>query len=228
MTTSVQTSQDSRRLFFWGCACPFIETSLICGVDNRVGEGQCKIEIHDCEGQLINEIELGTKAERVSVLELDPLLAACRIESGLKHCQMTVHAPNGVEVCTRFQSHNSCAFAAPLRYFSIDEPALLPVQISADRKTLIVITNPVAEPVHVRCRLYAGQRAPELNLVIPAMGARAVSINVEFPEIFEAVGSRSVSSYLRITTRAGRSAAFCCCIEQTLDSNGLVSALGVT
>lgn len=225
MTTTPAT--DSRRLYFWGCACPFIETSLICGVEARTGESQCKIEIHDSEGQLINEVELGTNSERLSVLELDPLLAACRIESGLKHCQLTVHAPQGIEVCTRLQSHNSCAFASALRYFSIDEPALIPVQIAADRKTLIVITNPVAEAAHVRCRLYAGQRSPELTLVVPPFGARAVSINVEFPEIFEAVGARSVAAYVRVTTRAGRSSAFCGCIEQTLDSNGMVSALGV-
>lgn len=225
MTTPVQSS--SRRLHFWGCACPFIETSLICGVETRVAEAQCRVEIHDSDGQLINEIEFGTNADRLSVLELDPLLAACRIESGLKHCQLTVDTPSGVELCTRFQSHNSCSFAGPARYFSIDEPALIPIQIAADKKTMIAIINPVSEATHVRCRLYAAQRSPEINLVVPPLGSRVVAINVEFPDIYEAVATRSIPAYVRMTTRAGRSSAFCSYIEQTIDSNGLVSALGV-
>src|SRR4051812_34599375 len=74
---------------FWMCSSPFVESALFM-VPRTDCAGSACLEVFDCDGARVNEIECSFPPGEVGSLELDQLMGSCKLESGIKHAYLRV------------------------------------------------------------------------------------------------------------------------------------------
>ncbi len=220
--TSLKRSSNTGE-HFWVASYPFFETSLCITPgrlrqdDERQGEDspRSEIDIYDCDGELINSLKFQFPENEVGLVELDPFLGACKLESGLKHAHLVVRSQvKGVSHQCRMISQEHAAILGPTFSMFPVLPVFFPVTFESGKSHLVVMVNYGLEPAPVRCRLFFGSRTPEVVVQVPGNGARIIGIEGEFSDCAEKAQEKSIQSYLRLTTRS-ESGVGCQLIERS-------------
>lgn len=199
--TSVEVKSNTiSTAHFWVCSYPFFETSLL--VSSRPGTHfeQAQIYLYDSDGELFNEAALECDTGEVGVVEFGPLLGACKIESGLKHAHVELRSQGDVAFQCRFHNNLGATIQGEPSAVSAHQTAFFPVTVAEGRNSMLAFVNHGKAEVKLRCRLYLGKRMPEVQVLVPALGSRVISLSAEFEEYKTAAGARPHPGYLRVSS----------------------------
>lgn len=159
------------------------------------------ITLYDPDGFRLNQVKASFDTSGVGVLELEALLAGCKLESGLKHCHVVIHCPEGGEVLARLQSREgACLMAEPM---TIDGNAkvFLPVTLMKEGVSLLCLINQGEKEANLRVKFFCGSRSPEVVWVVPSYGSRVFEIGREFADYFDASAAEMTQAYVRLGVR---------------------------
>lgn len=206
---------------FWFCAFPYFEPVLyflpeIVPTTSQVEESAVnakhdlphQVKIFDCDGDLVNEIEASFPVGQLGWVECEPLLAACKFESGLRHGTLEVTSPQGFTHKLGLLSAQQPLLFLPIKTLAKNVGEFFPLYYNSDRKVYLALTNRSKKEISVRCRLVVQQRAPELEIKVPANSARVISVWDEFSEAFEVGSTDGVLSYLRCNLKGDGDISF--------------------
>ena len=195
-----QTHAGERVAHFWVCSSPFIESALFM-VPQTQGVGSVRLELFDCDGGRINEVECSYPPGEVGVLELDQLLGACKLESGVKHAHIKV-VSNGVTPQLRMFSKTGAFLVGEPVEISSKRPTFFPLSFHERRVSYLCLVNQEDREVTIKCRLFCAKRMPEAYSVVPAFGSRMICLNTEFKDYLPIEGETLVPAYVRVSTGA--------------------------
>lgn len=193
---------------FWGIQSSFISTSIIAApyrgpVTDDDGElprrETITAEIYDVDGALTNSVTLEFPHSETGILELAPLMGGCKISHGLQQCHVVLKSGSETRCAVRYQSLTDSFVAAELLAVRPREPSFVPLAISNLKEQVMALVNCQTEPAQLNCRMYYGTRTPELNVVIPPLGVKLVSIDADLLEAqdIRVPPNEVVQSYLR-------------------------------
>lgn len=189
---------------FWVASYPFFETTLLVLPPLSLVGSELplsSIKVFDPDGALINEVSFSFPADQIGILEVDPLLGACKIESGLKHARLVISSPFKTRHYCRIQTQDRSGLLGEPLPFCNEDGAFFPLTFSSERSSLLCLINNSAEVSRIRCRVLSNKRSPEVMLTVPARGARALVIESLFPEIARIEESKRRLAYLRVSTK---------------------------
>lgn len=199
-TAFESNSSQKQEFHFWACSYPSIKTAVFAV---RQPGGALKqplgMRIYDPDGSLINEAEFDFPSEQAGILELEGLLEGCKLESGFKHAHLELHVPDGVRPFVRMHTRSGAFIQGEPALVNSRKGAFVPVMFSQNHSGFLVLVNHGRCDMSVRCRLFCGRRNPELTQMVPAMGARLVSIPAHFSEFSMREGAAPAQGYFRIT-----------------------------
>lgn len=179
----------------WLPASPFFVPQLVV---QPIGE--TRLEVRDCDGQICNSIVISSENDLPVSLDAEAMIAACKLDSGMKHGVVYLSAgrglvslkyPGGTTVITRGLNLRD------------DLGGVIPFSCGDEKRTqLIACVNSSSADVEIRVRCLLQGRSPEFMRIIPAYGARLVSIQADFQELVSQVNQPSVG-YLKLSLRSG-------------------------
>jgi hypothetical protein len=198
---------------FWISSYPFFESTLLvvpsaaATLDaQKPLEGQrlaVQMRVYDGDGELINDAQLEFPSSDIQFFELEPLLGACKLESGMKHAHLVVTAPSGTGVYCRMHTRESAALLGEPVLVDTTQGTFFPMTFASDRSNLLCIINRGAQEAVLRCRLFVGKRSPEASWTVPAWASKVVSIESEFREYAKTDEGQQLQAYVRLSTKAG-------------------------
>ena len=185
---------------FWACSYPSIKTSLfVVRQPGCLAAEPVKIFLYDPDGAPINEAGFDFPADRAGVLELEGLLESCKLEGGFKHAHLEARFPQGVKCYLRMYTREGAFIQGEPSLVNSRKGAFVPVLFSQNHSGLLVFVNHGRSDMTVRCRLFCGRRNPEMTQLVPALGARVMSIPANFSEFSMREGAAPIQGYFRIT-----------------------------
>ncbi len=187
---------------FFVSSYPFFESSVFLSLPQvqQDSDRAVKLFVYDCSGSLVNELGIDFGLQSCGIVELDPLMEACKLESGFKHAHLEVEASPGTKVVSRIYSRNSACLMSAALNLSDRNSTFFPVLFSEERAPFLGLINSSAKEAQIRCRLYFGKRSPEIQYSVPARGSRLVSLLAEFSEYGIEQPQRSLHAYVRVST----------------------------
>lgn len=199
---------------FWVSTYPFFDTSLLLSrvrslanleeTEDRVSDDVwANLTIFDCDGEKINSVVVGFNDRDVGIVELDPLLGGCKLESGMKYAHAVLSPmAKGVSAICRLTTQENASVVGPS--FSVYPflPGFFPISFEEGSGNYLAVVNYGDEEAIVRCRLFFGTRTPEVSIVVPGKGARFLGIEGEFPDCSERAKDKVVQAYIRLTTKS--------------------------
>ncbi len=217
---------------FWVCSSPFFDTaflstfasvekseSLSSADEPPSANAYSVLRFFDADGFLANEVTIEVSAGRVSVIELDPLLGACKFESGMRHAHLEVSSPEGVRNLCRIFSREGASIVPGLTEISGARRVFFPLMFASGLQSFMPLVNFGEEEVTVRGRLFCGNRSPEIVWVIPPRASRLINLNGEFEEYVDLSGDQRVQAYLRLGLK-GEYSVGAQLVERTQGVNG--------
>ena len=151
--------------------------------ESQVESPPALIRLFDCDGGLVNELEMGSAGGNPAGIELDPLLERCKLESGLRHGHLMVeHAPEIRPVC-RLQNRAGAVISGASLPITQAHAMFSPVCLSPERSSLVTLVNYGAVEAQVRVRLMFSSRSPDVIYSVPPFGAKVVCLEQEFFDV---------------------------------------------
>lgn len=209
----VNMNEGEQVLHLWVCCAPFFETTLLVIPGGGSPTGLSKPEasppapsfftfrMFDSDGLLFNEAQAQFPVGKVSIVELDPLMAACKFESGLKHAHLEVHCPVEAQcICRVHSGEGACIMGKPVE-LSNTRRSFFPVTFAQERFTFLSLINHGEVEASVRGRFFCGNRSPEALWAIAPHGSRLVGITSEFAEYVDVTGGQQLQAYIRLSLR---------------------------
>ena len=188
---------------FWFCCYPAFTTRLFFSAATKETLAEESIiEIYDCDGALINAAEVSFNDTSVGVLELEPFVAGCKLESGLKHGHVIVRSASGVRHQCRVESRKSGTLFSVQKEIQKRRDHFVPICFMPDRTNYLALVSHSSEESSVRARVFCGSRTPKLDLVVPAQGGRVFQVESLFPE-YSYLEERQVKAYVRLSLLSG-------------------------
>ena len=213
---SVQTAAPQTPLgesHFWISSYPFFESTLMLvpGAAHTLDAPKpietrrmsVTMRVYDSDGAEVNNARLEFPCGEIQLFEVEPLLGACKLESGLKHAHLAVSAAPDTGVYCRMHTRESAALLGEPLEVSAVQGAFFPLSFAADRSNLMCIINCGDSEAILRCRLFVGKRSPEGAWTIPAHASRVVSIEAEFRDYAAVEEGVQLQAYVRLGTKAG-------------------------
>lgn len=185
---------------FWISSFPYFSSTLLLSSSGLFAESEHQFLFFDPDGEIVNEVTCSFEPGQCNSLELDTFLESCKLEAGLKHCHLQVTSPPGTRHQLRIHSKESACFSGPAVPVSANQGGFFPLVLTRDRSFLLGIINRSDVEGNLRVRLFAGSRAPETTCLVPARGARIVSIPAEFPSYIPEGAGKHQQAYLRMGT----------------------------
>jgi len=208
---------------FWVCTYPFLQTVLFVARPSvSSGNQPSHLLLFDADGALINEARLDFPTGDVGILELEDLLGACKLESGMKHGHLEIRSAPFSRHCLRLFTREGACFEGEPAIVSSRKGAFVPVVFAPERSCLLVFVNHGAGTASLKCRLYCGKRTPETTFSVPAFGSRVLSVAALFPEFSAQEGFSYLQGYFRITSMDD-----CICGVQLLEVSGSSNETGI-
>ena len=192
---------------FWIATYPFVDTSLIITPPENIPSAEeedvwSSIKIFDCDGELVNSVDLRFAPKEVGSISLDPLMGACKLESGFKAAHVVAKALKpAVRHQCRVISQDHAWLSGPTFLVYPTQMTFFPVSFTPLRQNYVSAVNLSDEEGALRVRLYFGSRTPEVLITIPPRGARIICVEHEFSECMEKVGDKTLQGYLRFSTK---------------------------
>jgi hypothetical protein len=203
-SSTVQREQKSAVSHFWFCCYPGFSTRILFSSVQRLSLSETSIiEVYDCDGELVNVAEVQFQDLPLGMLDLDPLVSSCKLESGLKHGHVVVRSAPEVQHQCRIQSRKSGIFFSIQRDVLKRRDLFVPICFAPDKTNYIALFNQSTDVSEVLARVFCGSRTPRADLEVPAMGARIFQLESLFPEYGYADDSTVQRAYLRLSLRNG-------------------------
>ena len=191
---------------FWVCSSQFLESSIILtGLPGA--DGRATFELLDCDGALVNKIELQYAAGRPETFELDQLMGGCKIESGMAHGHLFVSSSPGTSHYLRMQSRSQAVLVGESSVISSRRSGFFPVSFSPKKCSFLTLVNLTTSETTVKCRLFCGKRMPEAYLILPPLGSRVMLLATQFAEYIPQDETDLVPGYNRLTVGGEHSIA---------------------
>lgn len=188
---------------FWFCCYPSFSTRMLFSAANPEALAELStLEVFDCDGQLINTAQISFHSGSLGMLELEPLVAGCKLESGLKHGHVVVRSAAGVNHQCRIESRKSGTFFSVQREILKRRDQFVPLCFTPDRTNYIALVNHSGEDSRVRARVFCSSRTPKIDLLVPALGSRIFQLESLFPE-YGYLEEKQLKAYVRLTLLAG-------------------------
>ncbi len=198
---------------FWISSYPFFESTLILlpGSPRTLDapkpiDGQrmsVALRVYDADGALVNDAQLEFPSNELQFFELEPLLGACKLESGMKHAHLVVESEEGTGVYCRMHTRESAALLGEPISVTPTQGTFFPLTFASDRANLLCLVNRGESEATLRCRLFVGKRSPEASWAVPAFASRVVNVEAEFREYALTEEGAQLQAYLRLGTKAG-------------------------
>lgn len=200
------------RKSFWICAGPFFESNLFFAPvvsASRIAGSEAgapaplrlDIVLYDADGEIVNEVRFQPPADRVGILDVEPLMEACKYEGGLKHGTLSVSSTAPFTAFSRVFARQSAAVMDGLMNLSPAGRIFIPLSLAEGKKSLLTVVNYGNERASVKCKLFLARRSPEILCSLPAHGARVLSLEDEFVEQGESLPQNGVQAYLRVNSK---------------------------
>ncbi|NLF26069.1 MAG: hypothetical protein GX589_10495 [Deltaproteobacteria bacterium] len=190
---------------FWVCTYPFFKTTLFILPSFELAEGALEltsaVAVFDPDGEKINEASVSFSPGSVGTLEVDMLLGACKLEAGLKHGHLRVVSPPGCRHLCRIYARERGAIMGEPQQIGAGQAGFFPVVFGTDRFPYVALVNHGSNSAVVKSRLFCGNRTPESEYLVPAMGARIVALAAEFDEYVQSQGEKQIHAYLRLSVK---------------------------
>ena len=151
----------------------------------------------------MNEVTITFPSEEIYVVELEPLLGSCKLESGLKHAHAEVIVERGGFASCRVHTRDSAAIVGEPKVITPAMASFIPITLGAGRVNLILLLNRGEQEGVFRARLFFGKRSPEATWVIPPRGSRVVMVEAEFSSYISLEKGEQVQAYVRLSTKSG-------------------------
>ena len=186
---------------FWVVADDYFNSTLILTPSGE-GEHQHQIKVYDATGQMVNKLQLTFPAGKPGVFDLNAALGDCKVVAGLVQAHVEVVSWSPTQHRCYLTVADKQALVSPAVEISRSKAGFFPLQISNQSKNTLTFCNKSMPDAHVRCRLYTGTRAPEIEIKVPAYGAAVVNIEQDFEEYLNLSSSRQTQAYLRIVSNS--------------------------
>lgn len=185
----------------WVATFPHFSTALFLVTPPELpSNARGRMQIYDPDGALINEVELELLPGQVVTLELDQFLGSCKIESGMRHAQLHLSLPPGVEHQCRLQSGGGAALLGDPVTLTGTASTFFPIVLEPGRTSYLCFQNRGESSAVVKVRLALGRRSPEAFLALPPRSSRLIAVEAEFAEYTdEAEGPQQ--GYLRLSSK---------------------------
>jgi hypothetical protein len=195
---------------FWVASSNFFETSLIfypvynasfLSKENPQNlQLTAEIDIYDCDGKQVNNLNCSFDPNKISVLEVASLIEGFKFEAGIKHGLVEIKTQGNLDIQCRLNSHSNAALMGNLLEISKYQKGFLPLRLGEANNVLVVVANLSRDVNNIKGKLFLGKRSPEISLELPSGSVRVLSLASEFAECLE---NKSYSSpgYLRITSK---------------------------
>ena len=184
---------------YWISSSPFFETTLFC---SHVGDGQAQVFLRDPDGAGLNEVTLSFLPGSVSILELEPLMAGCKLESGLKHAHLEFRGPASSTVLLRLHTGEGASVVSELLRIQ-EGRGFFPFQIGGVRSNFLVLVNLFEGEAQVRARFICANRSPEVTWNLPPLATRIIDLGREFGSYLDLQPGQTAQAYVRLGTKAG-------------------------
>lgn len=179
---------------FWVTTSPFFSTSLLF----EPLEDAVIVRLYDPDGNQFNELMVNFESNLPGLLDLEPCMASCKFESGLKHARVEVSSTKPITVMARIHSRDWAGVCREAIPCSALRKAIVPFFCQSERTSIIAVLNRMEVPVEVRARLFIANRSPEVTWKIPALGCRFIDTKLEFEEVIEQ-SSEIAQGYVRLS-----------------------------
>lgn len=184
---------------FWVSSSPFFSTTLLFEPLREA----VVVRLFDADGAQFNELSVHFESEQLShqnlgLLDLEPCMAACKFESGLKHARVEVASSQPITVLARIHSRDWASVIREAIPCSAMRKFIVPFFCHSEKTSIIAILNKLDQPVEVRGRLFIGKRSPEIIWNIPALGTRFFDTKQEFSEVIEQ-SAEAGQGYVRLS-----------------------------
>ena len=156
------------------------------------------VKLFDPDGRQFNELTLSFVANNPGLLDLEPCMADCKFESGLKHARVEIASSRSISILARVHSRDWVGVCPKAALCSSLSKVMIPFFCQTDKTSVVAILNRFDEAVEVRARLFVENRSPEIIWTIPAQGARFLDTKLEFAEVIEQ-SPEIVQGYVRLS-----------------------------
>ncbi len=191
---------------FWVCSSPFFEVTLLLACKPRgsnLSETTTPIllRLFDADGQQFNELEYRFPFSQLGLVELEPLMAGCKFESGVKHAHLEVQHSADVVAACRLHNRDCAALLSGPQVVSSSARVFFPLQAAREHLHFLCLVNHTGSEATIRSRLFCGKRSPESMWILPPHGSRFICLATEFPDVLKVEGEDRTQGYLRLSSR---------------------------
>lgn len=206
-----QVRQPEEETHFWVCCAPFFETTLLvvpsmaAAAAHDAGGGEqvlSRLRLYDADGFVTNELSVQFSPLQAGVIEVEPLMAGCKFEAGLKHGHLEIRSRRGFSHLCRLHSREGASLMGPPALLSSTRRVFFPVLFSAERSSFLCLINQGDTQAALRARFFFGKRSPEATWEVPAHGARVISMASEFGEYVDYPAGTQAQAYIRLAVRS--------------------------
>lgn len=175
------TSLRAHCSHFWVSSSPFFATTLLF----EPLQAPVQVRLFDADGDQFNEITVQFEKGLPGLLDLEPCMAACKFESGLKHARVEVASTNPISVLARLHTRDWAGVCREALPCNSARKFMVPFFCQSERTSVIAMLNRSNEALEVRARLFIANRSPEMVWKLPPRGARFVDTKLEFAEVLD-------------------------------------------
>lgn len=186
---------------YWIVANPDLTTTLHMAPRPEPVESSCALKLYQHNGELINELSLEFSKCKPTSVEFEPLMAACPIESGFRHAHLALQSSSDAEHLCRLYTGDHCSLMAATSMVSKDAPFFLCKDFGPGTISFLCLVNPEEVEMELIIRVIAGNRSPEIECTLPALGSKMIHLESEFEEICEMATKKMIPSYVRVRTK---------------------------
>jgi hypothetical protein len=161
------------------------------------------MEIYDADGALTNTAHLSFSNDGVGIFELAPFFGSVKTNGGFCHAHVGVRSNGDVRHSILVRSPAGSWVVPELLAVRPREPNFLPLSLANRKEHVLAAVNCSEDPAHLLCRVYFGQRTPEVSLTIPGHGVKLLSVESDLLEDQELAlpANEVVPSYIRMSLK---------------------------
>jgi hypothetical protein len=144
-----------------------------------------RIKLFDADGNLFNELNLNFGSMPVGLIDLEPCMAECKFESGMKHARLKLESSVKISAMLRLHTRDWSVLSPAAKAVDFHSKYLVPLEPGFDKSTWIVAMNDSPMEIDLKLRLSLGRRSPEITVKVAAFGVGVFDTKLIFKEVFD-------------------------------------------
>ena len=186
--------------FLWFAADEFYQATLYISPSRQDPHNQHQVKVFDVDGELTNTLNVKFPHGLPGVIELDGLVANCKLKLGMRQGSIEVISAVGTTHLCEIKSADQDLTVSPVFELGRERAGFFPLHLSTNSQSMIAFSNRGQTDSLVKVRLYTGTRSPEIELKIKSFGSANLMIEEEFSEYLEFDPHHDQQAYLRIVS----------------------------